>query len=291
MDTPSSGFGDFDEVYRGYETARIVLLPIPFDLTSSWQKGADAGPRALIEASYYLENFDIETGTEVHRHGIHTAGEIHADDPETMVSAASQQVRQLLEDGKFVVTLGGEHSVSIGPIAACAEKWPSLSVLHIDAHSDRRDTYHDTPLSHACVMARAQEMAQDVVSVGIRSMDASEKARLIQDTVIYGHEIPTTPDWIAQAVNALHGPVYVTIDLDAFDHSVMPSTGTPEPGGLSWHDMTSLLKAVAAQRRIVAFDVVELCPSPHNKAPDFAAAKLVQTFLSYIFAEESPRST
>jgi agmatinase len=265
-----------------YEQASIVILPIPFDKTSTWQKGADKGPAAIIEASAYLEFYDIETDSEVFRKGIFTAKPIHSVSSSALIKKTDATVSKYLKDNKFVVSLGGEHSVSISVIKPYAKHYKNLSVLHLDAHADSRDSYEESPYNHACVIARVREFAENIVSVGIRSMDASERSGIDKKRMFFAHDIHDSYKWIDKAVSLLTDSVYVTIDLDVFDPGIMPSTGTPEPGGLSWYKVIKLLHAVSKSKRIVGFDVVELCPSD-NKAPDFLAAKLVYTLLSYIF--------
>ena len=282
--TPPSRFGESGWDRPGPDRSEIVLAPVPFDLTASWMKGSDGGPVALLDASPNLEFYDIETGTEVYRRGIHVLEPIRAASSAEMVEAGRRVVGGLLDRGQFPVVLGGEHTVALGPVRAAAERHPGLSVLHLDAHGDRRHTYEGDPLSHACVMARVKEITRPVVSEGVRSIDRSELGSLREDTVFYASDIEGSRDWIGRAVDSLGTDVYVTVDLDVFDPSIMPSTGTPEPGGMGWYDVLRLLKAVAESRRIVAFDIVELSPNPANKAPDFLAAKLLYTFLSYIFA-------
>jgi len=272
-----------------YERASIVVLPVPFDQTSTWIKGADKGPQAIIDASPYLEFYDIETDSEVYKKGIFTAKAIREDTSAAMIKKAHSTVSELLKDNKFVVTLGGEHSVSIGIIRSFAEHYRDLSVLHLDAHSDSRDTYEGSRYNHACVIARARECVKDVVSAGIRSMDASELHNLDNKRMFFAHEIHHSEKWINNAVRMLTDTVYITIDVDVFDTGIMPSTGTPEPGGLGWYQVLNLLRAVAKSKRIVGFDVVELCPSG-SKAPDFLAAKLIYTLLSYIFAGKQKTS-
>jgi agmatinase len=280
---PIPRFGEPDWEFPGLDECEIVLLPIPFDETSSWGKGADRGPRAILEASPYLEFYDIETGTEVYRRGIFTHEPLETRGTAAMVEEAERVAGGLMDSGKFVVTLGGEHSVTVGPVRAAAKRFPNLTVLQLDAHGDRRDTYEGDRYNHACVMARVKETAPRVVSAGIRSVEAGEMASLREDVVFYAADIAGRFDWIPSLVESLDDPVYVTIDLDVFDPAYVPSTGTPEPGGLNWYEVTRLLRAVAERRRVVAFDVVELAPT-ENKASDFLAAKLVYTFLSYIFA-------
>jgi agmatinase len=277
------GFLDLPPEFSSYENSKIVILPIPFDKTSAWVKGADKGPRAVIEATMNLEYYEPETQSEVYKKGIFIAKPVLANTSEEMIRKTYEKVRSLLSDKKFVVTLGGEHSVSIGPIKAHAERFRGMSLLHLDAHSDRRDEYEHNKYSHACVIARAKESVRNIVSVGVRSMDSSELASARKDKIFYAHEIHGKTDWIEKAVAALSNEVYITIDLDVFEIGLMPSTGTPEPGGLGWYEVTRLLRSVAEKKKIVGFDVVELCPSPSNRAPDVLAAKLVQVLLSYKF--------
>ncbi len=276
-------FGDLEPEYAAYADAAIGMIPIPFDKTTTWGKGADKGPDALLEASKYLELYDMETGSEVYKNGIHVAGPVEADTSEAMIEQGEAAVKALLADGKFPVILGGEHSITEGPVRACASAYRDLSVLHLDAHGDRRESYEDNPYSHACTVHRIKQSVENVVSVGIRSMDASELPSVREDTVIYASEVRRLATWVDEVVDELTDAVYVTIDLDVFDPSELPATGTPEPGGLGWYDVMGVLKAVARKRRVVGFDVVELCPDGSRPSP-YLAAKLTYTFLSYIFA-------
>lgn len=266
-----------------YAQASTVILPIPFDKTSTWLKGADKGPAAIIEASKYLELYDIETDSEVYWKGLFTARPIHADSSSVLLKKTGRAVSGYLKDNKLVVSLGGDHSVSIGVIKSYAEHYNDLSILHLDAHADSRDSYEGTPYNHACVIARAREFTKNIVSVGIRSMDSSERGNVNRRKMFFAHKIHDSDKWINKAVSELTGSVYITIDVDVFDPGIMPSTGTPEPGGLGWYQVMKLLASVSKTKRIVGFDVVELCPSK-NKAPDFLAAKLIYTLLSYIHA-------
>ncbi|HDJ28063.1 MAG TPA: agmatinase [Proteobacteria bacterium] len=279
----NSNFGDLPAQYATAEKAKIVIVPVPYDGTSTWIKGADRGPGAIIAASANMELYDIETACEVYKTGIFTDEPVtEAGSPEDMVSAVRERTDLHLKGGKFVVLLGGEHSVSIGSIRAHAERYEDLTVLQLDAHADLRAAYNGSKFNHACVMARAREVAP-IVQVGIRSMDSSERQFIDDDRIFFAKDIHDNRDWFCSAISKLTEKVYITIDLDVFDPSIMPSTGTPEPGGISWYDCLALLKNVAAQRDIVGFDVVELCPAEYNKAPDFLAAKLVYKLLSYKF--------
>lgn len=264
------------------EDSAIVILPVPFDLTSTWQKGADRGPSAILDASPHLEFYDIETDSEVYKRGIYTDINVTADNPEEMIARVQHAVLNHINQERLVVTIGGEHSVAIGSVKAYATKHKDLTVLQLDAHSDLRESYQGSKYNHACVMARIKELCP-ITQVGIRSMDREEKPSLDRNRVFFAHDIHETSDWIDRVVSTLSDTVYVTLDLDVFDSGIMPSTGTPEPGGLNWHQVTRLLKTVASAKKVVGFDVVELCPSPVNKAPDFLAAKLIYTFLSYIW--------
>lgn len=280
--TPPHNFGGLPPKYSTYKNSGIVLLPVPFDMTSSWIKGSARGPKAIVNASRNMELYDIETDSEVYTRGIHTAKEIVSGTSRGMVNKVYKEVGKVLDDNKFPVVLGGEHTVALGSIKAHAETHDRMSILHLDAHSDIRDSYEGSKYSHASVMARCKEITEDIVSVGIRSMDSSELGKIDKNNTFYASEIRRSGGWINKAVGKLSRNVYITIDLDVFDPSIMPSTGTPEPGGLGWYEVMDLFENVSKKKNIVGFDVVELCPSK-NAAPDFLAAKLIYKLLSYIF--------
>lgn len=280
-------FAGLIPVYSNPEHSQIVIIPVAFDKTSSWMRGARRGPRAIIEASRFMELYDIETGSEAYKRGIHTARTIRARNSEVLVKKVFHAVERFVSKKKFVVVLGGEHSVSIGAIDAHRVHYPELSVLHLDAHADSRDSYENNRYNHACVMARVKEKVDQIVSVGIRSMDVSEIDHTREVSAIFAGDIKPDGEWITRAVSGLGRNVYVTIDLDVFDSALMPSTGTPEPGGLQWNQVVDLLVQVSSACDVVGFDVVELSPSS-NKAPDFLAAKLIYKFLSIIFNKTSP---
>jgi agmatinase len=274
-------FGGIDPA-PGYPAARFAVLPIPYDGTSTWLKGADRGPAAILEASANMELYDIETRSEPWRLGMVTMAPV-APSPtaEITVDRIHETAQQLILEGKTVIGLGGEHSVSIGLIRAHAERYAGLTVLQLDAHADTRDSYEGSRYNHASVMARAAEVC-DFVQVGVRSMDRSEMGLYRPDRVFFAHEIEESNGWITDVVARLDGPVYVTVDLDVLDPSEMPSTGTPEPGGLRYRQVTRLLDAVSRAHEIVGFDVVELLPNPSNRAPDFLAARLVYQIAAFI---------
>ena len=270
---------------------RFVVLPIPYDGTATWQKGADRGPEAILDASGYMELYDIETGLEPFQAGIVTAAPIDCPpDPERMVERVRSAALAIIDGGQTLVGLGGEHSVSIGLIQAHAACYPGLSVLQFDAHSDTRDAYEGSRHNHACVMARAAEVA-DFVQVGIRSLDRSEMGLYRPERTFFAHDIGGGYDFIPSMVDRLGEHVYITIDLDCLDPAFMPSTGTPEPGGLGWYQLTRAVAAAVRHRNVVGFDVVELLPNPANRAPDFLAAKLVYQIMGYMVARQKGVAT
>ena len=274
-------FGDFEEQYREYANTKFAILPVPYDATSTWVKGADKGPEAFLDASFTLENYDVETGTEAYKHGIATLPFVTEDrTPELLCNQVQQEVTTLLNDGKFPVTIGGNHTVSIGAIRAMAQKYNNLTVLQLDAHSDLRPSYEGSELNHACVMNRAAEVAK-ITQVGIRSQCVEELPFFEKDRLFYAHQIFDNNNWQQKAIDTLTENVYVTIDLDVFDPSVLPSTGTPEPGGLTYYQVLHFLRSVFANRNVVGFDIVELCPNPIDKASDYLAARLAYQLMTY----------
>jgi agmatinase len=283
--TKANNFGDLPESHSTLSTAKVAIVPAPYDGTSTWIKGADKGPGAIIEASGNMELYDIETDCEVYKQGIFTDEALPAESsPEKMVEAVRAKVETYIQKNKFVVVLGGEHSVSIGAILAHYGRDRDITVLQLDAHGDLRDEYDGSKHNHACVMARARELAP-VVQVGIRSMHSSEKQSINSRNTFFAKDICRGRGWVEDVVGRLSDKVYITIDLDVFDISIMPFVGTPEPGGLLWYDVMALLRAVFEKRQVVGFDVVELCPNEHSKASDFLAAKLVYRLLSYKFRD------
>lgn len=279
----SRGFADLPELYKERKSSAVAVLPVPYDGTSTWIKGADKGPLAIIEASYAVELYDIETGQEMYKHGIFTCPELKLDPaPEKMVKQVEKAVSELICEEKRVVMLGGEHSITPGAVKAYSAKYKDLSVLQLDAHSDLRERYEGSRYNHACAMARVKDMCP-AVQVGIRSMCEEEKNAFDPGDMFFAEDIMGSSGWMERAVNRLTKDVYVTIDLDVFDPSIMASTGTPEPGGLNWYQVIGLLKVLCEKRNVVGFDVVELCPSRFDKSPDFTTAKLIYKFLTYIY--------
>ena len=265
-----------------YENSKVVLVTVPYDGTSTWGKGADKGPELFLDASENMELYDIETDTEPYLQGVYMAGEVsEKSSPEKMVEAVYQKTKELVKDREKLFTLiGGEHSVSIGSIRAVGEEYHNLTVLQLDAHTDLRPEYHGSKNNHACAVFEANQKHK-LVQVGIRSMDAEEKQYLPHKRVFFAHEIAKNDNWIKDVLDKVSGNVYITIDLDAFDPSIAPSTGTPEPGGLQWYPTLKLLKKVFKKCNVVAFDIVELMDSPQAKPTAFLAAKLYYKMLAY----------
>lgn len=279
----AANFMSLDAADADLHTARVAILPVPYDKTSSWQKGADLGPQAIINASALLELFDPVTRANPAERGIATLPALTTSlGPERLAPLVQDAVGGLLQRGKLPVILGGEHSVSIGAIRAAAERFGDLTVLQIDAHADTRDTYFGGDHAHACVMARAREVAQPI-HVGIRSLEAEEHEAIDTDRLFLVHDVlADEPGTIDRVIALCTGHVYLTIDLDGLDPSLMPSTGTPEPPGLTWRFVTSLIARVAERSRIVAFDVVELAPRPGQHASEVVAARLVSHTIALI---------
>lgn len=260
---------------QNYETAKVAIFPVPYNSTNYWKSGTKEGPQALIEASRHIELYDLETKKDVSKQGIFTLEllEPSKNSPEETMARIKSVVVKLLQDGKFPVMLGGEHSITLGAVQAFKEKFGDFSVLQIDAHSDLRDEFEGTKFHQASVMKRVKDLGISVTQVGIRSASEGEKL----ENVFFAPELP-----VDRIVLTLKEKVYLTFDLDGLDPSIMPATGTPEPGGLGWYETLNLIKEVAKQRKIIGADVVELDPIPGMSAPDFLAAKLVYKIINYI---------
>lgn len=281
-------YGGLESEFTNYENAKIVVLPVPYDGTSTWLKGADKGPDAILDASANMELYDIETDSEVYAKGIATLDPVTENSsPEAMSEKVEFQVDKILSDKKFPVILGGEHSVSIGVFRAIAKHYDNFSILQLDAHSDMRSEYEGSSHNHACVMARGKELAT-VAQVGIRSSAIEEKENIDPARIFYAYEIKETnaTTWMYEVSQKLNDNVYVTIDLDVFDPSFMPATGTPEPDGLNYREVINFLKLINERHNIIGLDVVELCPNEINKASDFLASKLIYQILSMRFLND-----
>ena len=273
-------FLDMEPEFSLLENSKYVLIPVAYDGTSTFVKGADKGPQAIIDASDSIELYDVPLEYEAYKAGIHTdKPNFKFASPQQMVQEVYDRVNHFLKINKKVALLGGEHSVSVGAIKAMSERFENLSVLQIDAHADLRDEYHDSPYNHACVMRRAQEYAR-VVQVGIRNVCIEEKPNIVPENIFYAHNIYNNNVWMQSAIDRLTDNVYLTIDLDGFDPSVVPSTGTPLPGGLGWYQVIDFLELLIKTKKVVGFDVVELCPNPAEKSSDVLAAVLVYKIIT-----------
>ncbi len=280
-------YGGIDAAYQDYETAKFVVVPVPYDLTSTYQSGSRRGPGAILEASANMELYDEELGRETYLAGIHTLPPLPADarGPAEMVAAVRRTIAGIVADGKIPVLLGGEHSISFGAVQALRDAFANLTVLHLDAHADLRDSYQGTPFSHAAVGRRIAGICP-LVQAGIRSMSV-EEAEYLKTAAVKCYSADYILDggqWWERICADLAGDVYLTLDLDVLDPAFMPATGTPEPGGIAWRDLTRLIREVAKRCRIRGFDVVELAPIPGIVAPDFLAAKLIYRIMGYLTA-------
>lgn len=287
------GFLGIGPPHACYETARAAILPVPFEATTSYLKGTARGPQAILDASHLLELYDEELGGETYRAGIATLPEVEVADAPYEEAARRIQAAagRVLADGKLLAALGGEHSITPPLVQAAAAACGPLTVLALDAHADLRDAYQGTPHSHACALRRIREH-WPAVQIGIRSLSAPE-ARLIRDAghaVFFAHDMAADPSWADRALEQLEGTVYLTVDLDYFDPSLIPGVGTPEPGGPGWHETLRFLRRVAARCRIVALDLVELCPIAGQVASDFAAAKLAYRLIGYALLRDTKMS-
>ena len=288
-------FGGIDEEkYSSFDPARILVWPISYEGTVSFGTGTGGGAMAIVDASRKRELYAEETRSEVYKLGIHTLEEFSPRaTPEAMMESLYDRTRELLESDKFICMLGGEHSVSAPVIKAHAEKFHDMSVLQIDAHADLRDTYDGTPHSHASIMARVvKDLHIPSVQVGIRSISADEAHSLnsgLPTKIFWAKDIVGKTNWIDDAVDSLTENVYLTIDIDGLDPSLVPTTGTPEPGGLGWYETLALIRTLAKKRRVIGMDLVEFSKTDNSDAPAFLCSKLVYKSLAYIFNDESPK--
>ena len=289
----SSNFLGIPEADNGLESSRVVVLPVPYERTVSYGVGTRNGPSAILEASHYVELYDDELDEEVAGVGIHTLPPWLPDrmEPDACVEGLEGIVSELLARPRFVLTLGGEHAIATGPIRAHHRRYPNLSILHFDAHGDLRDEYEGDRHSHACAARRFLETGAPSVHVGIRSISREEVlfAREKDLLIVSNRRLADITEWMPEALARLTDDVYVTFDVDFFDGSLVPGTGTPEPGGGTWEQALDILRRVATARRIVGADVVEHAPLPGNRAPDFLVAKLCYKLLGYsLFPKKVP---
>lgn len=286
-------FGGLSEEYTNFKRAKVVVLPVPYERTTSYKKGTSSGPRSIIDASTYMETFDDELNQETYRIGIHTMEELNMSDlpPEEINKKIGETVKEIVKAGKFPIVLGGEHSISVGLVAALKEFYEDISVLYLDAHYDLRNEYDDTKFSHACAARRISEIAP-VVEVGVRSMSKEEKDFLndlpkgAKVDIISVYDILDDAMWNDKVNRLLSKNVYISIDLDVFDPALMPAVGTPEPGGIGWYEFLELMHDVIMDKNIVGMDVVELCPIKDQPASDFFAAKMIYRLLGYMYSSK-----
>ncbi|MCX5668382.1 MAG: agmatinase [Candidatus Omnitrophica bacterium] len=285
----SKNFTALEEEYSSLKKSKVVVMQVPYDKTATYIKGTVNGPGAIIDASKKMELFDEELNQETYKIGIHTMDPLPVQDllPEAMIDKVYGSSLELLKANKFLVILGGEHSLSIGSVKAFKEVYPDLSVLHLDAHHDMRDEYFGSKFNHGCVARRISEICP-IVQTGTRSLSKEEKDFLATQAngkvkTVSAYDILEMPLWKDVISRGLSEHVYVSIDLDVFDPSLMPAVGTPEPGGIGWYETLDLLREVSKDKKIVGFDVVELCPIKGQVSSDFLAAKLVYRLLGYVF--------
>jgi agmatinase len=282
-----------EEEFSSFERARVLVWPVSYEGTVSYGTGTGRGAETIIDASRNMELYDEETDAEVYKLGIHTVAETPSvEPPEAMMQALYERARELVSSGKFVAMIGGEHSVSGPVIRAHAEKYENLSVLQIDAHADLRDTYDGTPHSHASIMARVvKDMKIPSVQCGIRSISAEEARTLNQypTRIFWAKDIVGRTDWWDEAVDGLTENVYLTVDIDGLDPSLVAQTGTPEPGGLGWYETVGLIRTLARKRRVVGMDLTEYSYVEGQTASAFLCAKLIYKSLAFIFERETTR--
>ena len=274
-----------------YAAARFVVIPVPYDGTTSFRAGARYGPAAIIDASRHLEDYDIELGRDPSEAGIYTLPELvpNASGPKRVIEQVYDATARVVSDGKIPALLGGEHTITVGGVRACAERYPDLSVLYLDAHADLRDSFMGSRWGHASVARRVSEICP-LVAVGVRSISAEElEFARVSPNVTMHFWTPLDAPYLAQSVNdRLSRNIYISIDLDALDPSVMSAVGTPEPGGMGWWDVIELLRSVTRLRRVVGFDVVELSPEEGPVACSSTAARLAYKLMGYARLDKIP---
>lgn len=280
------------EIDQPLDTAKIVILPVPYEKTTTYRKGCQQGPEAILAASDQLEYYDVELGREtcfevgIYTHGAIADSQKHPDlTPENMVTVVENALIPLLKQDKFVITLGGEHGITAGVVAAYQKVYHDpFTVIQIDAHGDLRDSYEGSKYNHACVMHRILDQGLPTLGVGIRSISQPE-AELIKTQslpMVWGHEIAENPHWIEKALSQITTPnVFITVDLDGLDPGIMPGVGTPQPGGLNWYETTRFLRRIFEQYNVLGYDVMELAPLKDSVVSEFTAAKLVYRLIGY----------
>lgn len=276
-------YAGIPEKYAKIDTSKVVLIPVPFDGTSAWIKGAANGPKAFLDASENMELYDIETDSEVYKNGIFIAEPVTgSDSADKMVRAVHASTKDYIRKNKFVTLIGGEHSVSIGSIRAFNECFDSLTVVHIGAHANLRKEFEGSVYNNACALSEASQTT-NLVQIGIRSMDAIEKTSVDEDKIFYAHEMVSDDYWMENALDVMTGNVFLSFNLNALDVSLIRSSSYPEPGGLFWYETLEFLKKLFKEKNVVGLEVTDLCPNENDKASDYVAAKLYYKMLSYKF--------
>ncbi len=275
-------FGGIETERGTFEKATVLLQSVPFDGTSTWGKGADKGFEAFMDATDNMELYDIETDSEVYERGVYILPEVIGKTAEEMFRKVYDKTKELLKTNKFLTFFGGEHSISIGIIKAYYEAFPDITILQLDAHADLRPEYMGTPYNHACALYDASKNT-NLIQVGIRSMDQPEMEHLDKNKCFFMQDIHDKSDWMDRSIDLMGDQVYITLDLDVFDPSIIPGTGTPEPGGMQWYPMLTYLKKVFKKKEVIGFDIVELAPIEGLPASEFLVSKLYYKMLSYKF--------
>ena len=281
----SNNFGDIEKEFSDFEKSRVIILPVPYEATTTYGKGTKEGPRAIIDASRNMELYDEELDCEPYKVGIHTLKEFREgfDNPQKMIKALADKAQGLFSSGKLVIALGGEHTITLGMVKGLRKKEKDFSILILDAHADLRNSYEGTKYSHACVTRRLIE-ENKIVQVGIRSL-CQEEADFIKKKnlrLFYAKDIVGREEWMKEAISRLSDKVYLSIDLDFLDPSIMPAVGTPEPGGLGWYETLKFLRLLTKDKKILGIDIVELCPAPQDIPSSFTAAKLIYKLIAYL---------
>ncbi|PKQ43673.1 agmatinase [Confluentibacter flavum] len=279
-------YAGIPEEFAKLESAKVVLIPVPYEGTGASQSGASKGPEAFLEASENMGLYDIETATEVYKQGIFLADAVKENSStEAMVKAVHEITKKYIKRNKFVTIFGGEHSVSIGTIRAFNETFNNLTVLHLDAHANLNKTHKGSSFNSACAAYEASQTT-NLIQVGIRSMDVMEKTFMDEEKTYFAHEMAVDDTWMDSAIDQMTDNVFITFDVSALDISIMPNSGNPQPGGLFWYETLDFLKQVFAEKNVVGFDIMEFCPNEHNKASDALVARLYNKMLSYKFQDE-----
>lgn len=285
----SERFGDLPDEYFLYENSKVAILPIPYEVTTTFLKGTERGPGELIRASRALEFFDEELGWEPFRVGIHTLAPLAVGDcsQREAFERIEAEAKRILLDGKFLVSLGGEHSITVPLVRAALGVEPDLVVVQLDAHADLRAEYQGSPYNHACVMRRVRELCP-AVQIGMRALDFSEISVVRKEGwfMVLDIERRRDPCWVKKAMEQINGPVYLTVDLDVCDPALMPAVGTPEPGGFGWYELLEFLRVLFQEKRVLASDLVELCPRPGLEHSVFTASKILYKIIGYRFWDD-----